>query len=236
MTSYTVISDTHGLEDVDELLKNCHSDVLIHCGDFTTGAGRVLRDKISTDHYQSMVRFSRQLLKVRHQFKHVICVPGNHDKLAEVDGLMAKDILGRKTNAHLLIDESITLDGVKYYGMPWTPSFNNWFFNARPEVEKIVCDKIEYDTQVLITHGPPYGLLDQVDGKPEHLGSRYLKEKLPKLHKLNLHVFGHIHSPGGTVKLDNYKPGGSRYVAGNCAVLGEDYVRHCPPIRLAIDH
>jgi len=244
--SYTIISDTHGLLEVNDLLKNCESDVLIHCGDFTTAAGRRVRNRVSHEHYLSMVNFSQELLQVRHQFKHVICVPGNHDKIAEIEPRVAKDILWRKTSAHLLIDESVILDGVKYYGMPWTPPFNNWFFNARREVMKLACDKIEYDTQVLITHGPPHGVLDQVDTlydalgevaeRSEHFGSHILKKKLPKLLKLDLHAFGHIHSPGGTVDMGR-RPGTQElYMSANCAMLSEDYEPHSAPVRITIDH
>jgi hypothetical protein len=63
-----------------------------------------------------------------------------------------------------LCDESTIIDGVKFYGSPVQPEFCNWAFNRRRGAElKKYWDKIPKDTDVLITHGPPAGILDETE-------------------------------------------------------------------------
>ena len=50
------------------------------------------------------------------------------------------------------------------------------------------------DTNVLITHGPPYGILDSTIRTQESVGCKYLRDKLYDIHGLNVHVFGHMSS------------------------------------------
>ena len=59
-------------------------------------------------------------------------------------------------------DELVELDGIRFYGSPWTPAFNDWAFNkSRAKIDK-VWQNIPTDEHihVLITHGPPKGILD----------------------------------------------------------------------------
>ena len=74
------------------------------------------------------------------------------------------------------------------------------------------------DTKILITHGPPYGILDQssfADGtlRKEHLGCEDLMNRIKELKELDLHFFGHIHTPGGEQK---HVDGVSFYNASIC--------------------
>jgi hypothetical protein len=108
--------------------------------------------------------------------------------------------------------------GVKFYGSPWQPELNNWSFNLpRGEALRKKWDLIPLDTQVLITHGPPHGILDYVDSDKEHVGCEDLLDVITKKLKfLKYHIFGHIH--GGT-GVKPYK--GVNYC--NVSVLDEDY-------------
>ena len=96
------------------------------------------------------------------------------------------------TNAHYLCDESLTLDGVKFYGSPWQPRFFDWAFNKdRGAPLKAIWDKIPLDTDVLITHGPPHGILDLTFDKIK-AGCEELLLAVQRI-KPKVHVFGHIH-------------------------------------------
>jgi Icc-related predicted phosphoesterase len=53
---------------------------------------------------------------------------------------------------------------------------------------------IPADVQVLITHGPPHGILDVV-ARPrrKHAGCEAMRDRIAELPDLRLHAFGHIH-------------------------------------------
>ena len=87
------------------------------------------------------------------------------------------------------------IDGIKIYGSPWTPFFYNWAFNLRRGQQ--IASKwaaIPDDTDILITHGPPYGVLDSAsDGS---VGCKDLLDRI-EIVKPQYHIFGHIHEGYG---------------------------------------
>ena len=102
------------------------------------------------------------------------------------------------SNITLLYDEAIILDcGLKIYGSPYTPEFYEWAFSLKNQEEKIECwSKIPNDTNILVTHGPPLGILDQnADGIP--CGDDILLKEVQERVKPKLHLFGHIHEGYG---------------------------------------
>ncbi len=104
---------------------------------------------------------------------------------------------------NLLINQELILNGVKFWGSPVTPSFgNDWAYNRnRGKIHK-TWDLIPYDVEVLITHGPPQGILDLSDdlkGNLVQCGCKSLGNKIKNLlslsnSSLKLAAFGHIHS------------------------------------------
>lgn len=126
----------------------------------------------------------------------------------------------------LLNDSSTMIDGIKFYGTPVQPYFFNWAYNrAETDAEmlhygvpsiKPHFEAIPNDINVLITHGPPLGILDEVKGREgQHLGSASLLEAVKRV-KPDVHVFGHIHSGHGELHRD----GTSFY---NVAICDERY-------------
>lgn len=106
---------------------------------------------------------------------------------------------------------------VKIYGSPWQPEFFNWAFNL-PRNGELLYQRwanIPEDTDILITHGPPAGVLDTVFGRVEQLGCQLLSNRLQTL-KPKIHVFGHIHTGYG------YKFDGITHYF-NASVLSEKY-------------
>jgi len=76
-----------------------------------------------------------------------------------------------------------------------------------------VWSNVPADTDVLITHSPPFGILDVVNG--EHVGCRDLARELKRI-RPRLHIFGHIHQSYGRIDRD-----GTIYV--NAALRDEEY-------------
>lgn len=177
-----MISDTHNKHD--ELILPT-GDMLIHAGDAT--------NRGSLAEVMGFLGWMRKL-----PFKHKIFIAGNHDFLFERSpGLAAALIHGvRKSGVHYLQDDLIELDGLRVYGSPWQPRFHDWAFNLdRGAAIKEKWDKIPEDLDVLITHGPPYGVLD-VNEHAKALGCKDLWEKVKEI-KPRIHVFGHIHEDRG---------------------------------------
>ena len=188
------VSDTHGVHGMLDSVP--YADVFVHSGDFTGGfVNRVNRTNISYSHKESFLAFLSKVERLPH--RHKIIVPGNHDQIVEVEPKWAK-YEARRRNIFLLVEESVVIDGVKFYGYPWTKEFYSWFFNRRDIFLQEGVDQIPNDTDILISHGPPWGILD-VNGEDENCGCPYLRERLdirtPEL--LKYVIFGHIHESGG---------------------------------------
>jgi len=181
-----IISDTHG-EDFTKDLPD--GDMLIHCGDMT-----------DTGNVNQLAYFNDLCGQVLHKYTHGIHItPGNHDLLFETQPSLCEGIL---TNCNIYINEPLELEGLKFWFSPWTPMFCNWAFMGYPDEMIEVWDKIPLDTNILITHGPAFGMLDgilQFDKSIRHAGCRELLFKLKQLPNLLLHASGHIHCGSGVM-------------------------------------
>jgi len=208
----TIISDTHTRHHELDLPGG---DLLIHAGDFMNSG------------YDSNDIASFAIWLSLQDYKHIILVAGNHDRMFENDPVNARKLLEAYGDGKItyLEDSSTTIDGIKFYGSPWTPFFCNWGFQLMDEQEaKDKWSEIPEDVDVLITHGPAYGHLDQVlnpvsPGKPTgiHLGDKELTRRIEEINP-KVHICGHIHSSQGV--LDGY---GEVTTHINAACLGEDY-------------
>jgi Icc-related predicted phosphoesterase len=176
VTKVVCISDTHTNEPVLPW-----GDLLVHAGDLT-GSGTLTKTIKGLD----------WLARQPHGCK--IFVPGNHDFLFE----RRPDDALRLCNDRgiiLLVDEEIMVCGLHVYGSPWQPRFYDWAFNLdRGPAIKAKWDLIPRDTDLLITHGPPYMILDQ------DLGCQDLRDAVNEI-KPRLHVFGHIHEGYGVTSV-----------------------------------
>ena len=149
----TFISDTHTKHTkLDGFLPG--GDILIHAGDLT-----------SRGYINEIENFAKWYDKIdNYDTKVFIC--GNHDFGFQDDHEKVKGLLtGYKTIDYLqddwmLVGEDID-NMVKIWGSPWQPEFHNWAFNLpRGDKLKEKWDMIPVDTDILITHGPPFGKLD----------------------------------------------------------------------------
>lgn len=175
-----LISDTHGLHAGLVLPAG---DTLVHAGDLTSRGS------------MSEVRAALQWFANVGDFRHRVLIAGNHDFLFEKDPETAWALM--PDNVTYLNDSGETLDGVKFWGSPVTPWFHDWAFNRRGAEIKPHWDLIPGDTDVLITHGPPAGILDTVYPRDEHVGCPELLWAVRRVQP-KLHVFGHIHEGYGS--------------------------------------
>lgn len=188
------ISDTHGFH---EKVQVPDGDVLVFAGDWTQN---------SQNERQQFLRFSGWLNSQPHEYK--LFIPGNHDFLAQHDPEFIRRTCGE---AHLLLDSHIEIDGLTFYGSPWTPQFYDWAFMAPRHEMAEKWASIPDNTDVLITHGPPFGVLD-VNHHGIHCGCEALMERVRELDLL-LHVFGHIHESWGVHPARGNEPG---YINAAC--------------------
>jgi len=174
------ISDTHSAHAQFEIPSG---DILLHAGDFSK------RGKES-----EIIAFNEWLGTLPH--KHKVVIAGNHDFCMEEFPEKARAWI---SNAHYLNDEEITIEGLRIWGSPVTPWFYDWAFNRhRGDVIKKHWDLIPEGIDILLTHGPPFGMLDQTtEGKT--VGCKDLMEVIERVQP-RLHIFGHIHESHGRVE------------------------------------
>ncbi len=203
------LSDTHSLHD---RIKVPDGDVLIHAGDFcNTGIERDVH------------KFAKWIDRLPHTIKIVIA--GNHDWFFQKQPELARAYL--EPGMIYLQDSGIELGGTTFWGSPWQPWFNDWAFNLPRKGIKIreKWNLIPMDTDVLITHGPPHGVLDvvstgqaranEVIGTSGPLGCEELAIRVATV-KPKVHIFGHIHDGYGSLDYE-----GTRFV--NACICDEGY-------------
>ncbi|EAY31437.1 metallophosphatase domain-containing protein [Microscilla marina] len=190
------ISDTHGKHSQIAVPEG---DLLIHAGDLSArGRPKEIR------------RFNNWLATLPH--RHKVVIAGNHDFLFEDEPHQAEALL---TNAIYLNDSGVTIEGVNIWGSPITPWFFDWAFNrARGADIRKHWDLIPENIDILVTHGPPKGVLDQT-AKGEEVGCEELTEVIQDI-RPRYHIFGHIHEARGRVEVN-----GTHYI--NASMLNLQY-------------
>lgn len=172
--------DTHGHHEGVEIPDG---DIFIFVGDYT-----------GVNSSAELHRFNNWLGKLPHETK--IFIAGNHDRCFESDTSFYASLL---TNAHYLQDSMIEVRDLRIWGSPYTPRFLHWAFNRdRGKDIRRHWDMIPDCIDILITHGPPQGILD-CDQHGESLGCHDLFEAVVRVQP-SLHVFGHIHASYGIDK------------------------------------
>lgn len=203
------ISDTHGDHDGIVLPEG---DVLIHAGDLSA------HGQLAETH-----AFMKWLGS--QAFEHILCIAGNHDVFMEQQPLMALQF-AQDHGVRLLNDSGCTIDGVNFWGSPITPRYMDWAFMRDPgKPIEYHWNLISMDTDVLITHGPPYGIMDQVrrpDGSLVHTGCPSLLTRVRDVSPA-VHLFGHIHEGHGRTDRD-----GVAYF--NVCTMNEHYRRAYSPV------
>lgn len=197
------VSDTHNFRSFKSA-NIPNGDILVHSGDFT--------DHGSMDELNG---FKDALKQLPHTYK--IVVAGNHD--FSLDDKLPETIQNFFGDTCIYLqDDSIELLGIKFYGCPWTPI--GMSFHARGDPLTAMFDRIPSDTDYLITHSPPYNVLDLAFMKPtpfnqgkskcvecnethaqyyKHWGVKSLKNRVLQVNP-KIHQFGHVHDEGGKIR------------------------------------
>lgn len=204
----TAISDLHGT--YPELPRG---DLLLVAGDLTA-----MNDEIG------YLQFFKWIAKT--PYRKRIVIAGNHDGLIQ-KGTVPMRAMG---DFEYLQDSGTEFEGVKIWGSPWTLLFMDWnFMLPEPKLAKKYA-AIPDDIDILITHGPPYDMLDKggTDNLPK--GSKELLKAVCVV-KPFLHVFGHIHEQGAKQHTidwgdlaKNNREGLSQTTFANCSILDRDYL------------
>lgn len=192
------ISDTHGvhrrLRDLPE------ADILVHSGDFTMNGSAA-----------ETLDFLEWLCDL--PYRHKVFVAGNHDAClygATLDGL--------DDNVHYLCGNGVEIEGLKFWGVPMFTE------DCVSGTQEQLYATIPADTDVLVTHTPPYGILDREARR--HYGSRELLGRVRMIWP-RLHLFGHIHKAHGTID-------DGRTVFSNAAIMDEVYDNLNVPLLLIL--
>jgi predicted phosphohydrolase len=173
-----VMSDTHMLH---RLLIVPDGDVLVHCGDWSVE--QALGD------YDDFFAWYSDL-----PHRNKLLTAGNHESLMRDFGKTIRKRIPKSIT--YLQDQGTEIDGVRFWASPYSiaPHFHAFTFKHIGDAERHwtqVLDNID----VLITHGPPYGVLDKnVSG--QRIGDAALYKRVEKI-RPRLHLFGHVHECGG---------------------------------------
>ena len=146
-----LFGDTHELHREVEVPPG---DILICVGDFT----------MFSKSLSAIEDFNEWLGELPH--RHKIVVPGNHEFFLESNP-ERRSLLD---NANVLIDEGIEIEGLSIYGSPMTPLLGTAFGKSSPNDRARLWSKVPNDTHVLVTHGPPFGILDLPLDQAERMG------------------------------------------------------------------
>ena len=158
------LSDTHGLHE--QLPDLPEADIVAHTGDITENG--------TIEEAEGFMEWFCSL-----PYRHKIFIAGNHDMC-----LYGANIEGLPDNVHYLCNEAITIDGIKFYGVPMF--LHDDLEGNFPELYGRIPD----DTDVLLTHQAPLGILDEQDGI--NFGDYYLYKRVINV-RPKYHLFGHIH-------------------------------------------
>jgi len=93
---------------------------------------------------------------------------------------------------------------------------------SRDEMD-IVWDSIPNDVDILISHGPPKGVLDVTrdieSKKPIHVGSKSLMRQITERIRPTFHAFGHIHDESGHRNYGMVTRGKTKFINCSCCDL-----------------
>lgn len=162
------LSDTHACHHRLRVLPE--ADVVVHSGDFTMNGSN-----------EEAIDFMNWFCDLPYSHKIFIC--GNHD-----DCLYGANIDGLDSNVHYLCNSGIEIEGVKFYGVPM------FMRDCISERQSYNYRQIPSSTDVLITHAPPFGILDYDDNI--NYGSEELLSIVSAINP-RLNLFGHIHRQHG---------------------------------------
>ena len=219
MKKIVAFSDSH-CEPINSILGDVSADILIFAGDATFRGT-----------HEEFRKVFWELRQVQKNFGNVVWVNGNHDFLFQDDPEAAQALV--PPGVIVLNNTEAQVQGLKIWGSPWTTKFYDWaFMKSQKEIRK-TWEQIPSNLDILITHGPPAGILDQND-RGDHCGDYELESIVGReLVKAPLHhFFGHIHVGNGR---PTYFYNGRTHFH-NVSIMNEQYFPENPYTEVYIDN
>jgi Icc-related predicted phosphoesterase len=178
------ISDTHTYHNLLTIPQGI--DMVIHSGDCSNP-----RDPYTNEpEVRAFIHWFKSL-----PIKHKIYVAGNHDTSIEKKLITKNDF--QDYNIIYLEDDLVEIDGLTIYGNPYTPNFGNWaFMKDRVKLDRYWVHAIPDYVDILVTHGPPKGILDKSYDRNNYMeccGDKSLFNKVMEVQPA-YHLFGHLHN------------------------------------------
>lgn len=172
------ISDTHNKHNSIDIPP---ADLIIHAGDFTEAGTQA-----------ETMNFLTWFSSLPHPNK--ILVAGNHDFYLDKECASILEFM--PGNIHYLKDSGVCIENINFWGAPYTRGNGSWAFNkntADQIMEK--WELIPNNTDFVITHTPPFKILDELDNK-KHVGCDKLRQRIKEIAPA-YHIFGHNHNDYG---------------------------------------
>ncbi len=175
------VADTHGFHE--DLIIPEEIDWVIHAGDISNTKSPVF----NSNECSLFLNWYNKL-----NIKRKILIAGNHDTSIENKLINPKDY----SSIIYIEHETIEIDNYVLFGSPYTPTFGNgWAFNVPRHKIQNYWEEIPKECDILITHGPPKGMLDLSydDKNIQQVGDKSLYNKVCEIMPI-YHIFGHIHN------------------------------------------
>jgi Icc-related predicted phosphoesterase len=215
------IADTHGI-DLKSIVFSDDADMVIIAGDITRNS-----------RIGSYIYAIESISKLPHKYK--VLIAGNHD-----GGFRYLKPDWGEFGIIYLEQDIVEIEGIRIAGSPYTPKFGNWGFMEPDEDLAERWEVFEHQNiDILITHGPPYGVLDE-NKSGFKCGSRSLLASVVERIRPIYHIFGHIHEARGKTKIitrtTGIKDRAKLVTFLNVSVLDHNYRLQCIyPVTIEID-
>jgi Icc-related predicted phosphoesterase len=210
-------------------------------GDLLIVAGDLTAHDTDAEHLD-FIEWIGMMQKYHKKYKKCIHIAGNHDNFLYDEKRYGQIKTPIDWNIEYLCDSGTEFEGLKIWGTPWTKTFEG----MNPHCKAFTCDTeeelvvkwqlIPHDIDILITHSPPFAILDRtIDNK--YVGSISLSAQSGFLQNIKLHVFGHIHEAYGKIDPPVYLPNFfdvSNHYLVNCSHVNERYEPVNKPIRVIL--
>lgn len=236
--SVEAIADLHGfLPHTSEIPE---SDILLIAGDICPDFHRMSKARYGVQRSQPVVDrgeqrqrhwldtvFREWLDVIRARGTEVVVTWGNHDFVGEHPFLIPE------LDWHLLVDDEITVHGLRIWGTPWCPNLRRWAFQIEDRANDVRVSQIPDGLDILMTHSPPFGVLDFVAPQfgSVHVGDEWLRHEMDRL-RVPTMVCGHIHEQRGVEKVA-LKDTDEFTVVINVAHMDEKYENTRGPVNIS---
>jgi Icc-related predicted phosphoesterase len=170
----------------------------VPAGDVLVIAG----DTLSLEHdvEDQEAQFTGELVPFLAELPHrILLVAGNHDFLFAAPRPWQDEL---PANVTYLLDQAIEVDGVRFWGAPWSSLLPGWVFMEPETALERRWEAIPAGIDVLVVHGPPYRSLDQTapSSGSIHVGSPSLRDWITRYEPQAV-VCGHIHECFGVDRI-----------------------------------